>query len=99
MRESHRGCGHVNAVPTRASRIANVATDAAADLVEQFQDLLKARHYEPVLASIAHLPKNELAHVASTLVNLPVSSSYFLIIVPALRFWNAFTAGSFSSRS
>lgn len=50
--------------------VANVATDAAADLVGQFQDLLKARHYEPVLASIAHLPKNELAHVASTLVNL-----------------------------
>ena len=50
--------------------VANVASDAAADLVQQFQDLLKARHYEPVLASIAHLPKNELAHVASTLVNL-----------------------------
>lgn len=50
--------------------VASVATDAAAELVEQFQELLKARHYEPVLASIAHLPKNELAHVASTLVNL-----------------------------
>lgn len=41
--------------------------------VELFRELgrrREARFYDPIVASIAHLPKNELAHVASTLVSL-----------------------------
>jgi hypothetical protein len=44
--------------------------EAALAAVRRLRDLRQRKHLEPVLQSIEFLPKNELAHVASSLVNL-----------------------------
>ncbi len=43
---------------------------AATKMVRQFRDHRFRKHLQPILQSIEFLPKNELAHVASSLVNL-----------------------------
>lgn len=51
-------------------QVRNAVKDFA---VEFFRGMTKRReelYYEPIVGSIAHLPKSELAHVASTLVSL-----------------------------
>ena len=44
--------------------------DVASEMFRELQERREAKFLRPVLDSIAHLPKGELAHVASTLVNL-----------------------------
>lgn len=44
--------------------------DSAVELFEEFARRRDEKFYNPIIESIAHLPKNELAQVASTLVSL-----------------------------
>lgn len=46
------------------------SSEAVLAAVRRLRDLRKRKHLDPVLQSIEFLPKNELAHVASSLVNL-----------------------------
>lgn len=43
---------------------------AAIDLIQRLEQYRITRHLTPIRSAITHLPKNELAHVAASLVNL-----------------------------
>lgn len=52
------------------AKVREASTEAARAIVKKLKDYRHALHHTPMLQFIAHLPKNELAHVASSLVNL-----------------------------
>ena len=51
-------------------KVRPVSVDAAKALVKKLQAFRYRKHLQPILQSIEFLPKNELAHVAASLVNL-----------------------------
>lgn len=51
-------------------RVRSAIKDVAVELLRDIGKRRVERYYEPIVGSIEHLPKNELAHVASTLVSL-----------------------------
>lgn len=51
-------------------KVRPIAEEAIASMVRKLRYYRKSKHLEPILQSIEFLPKNELAHVAASLVNL-----------------------------
>jgi len=51
-------------------KVRPIAEEAIVSMVRKLRDYRKSKHLEPILQSIEFLPKNELAHVAASLVNL-----------------------------
>ena len=51
-------------------KVRPIAQEAVVSMVRQLKDYRKTKHLRPILQSIEFLPKNELAHVAASLVNL-----------------------------
>lgn len=51
-------------------KVRPIAEEAIISMVRNLRDYRKRKHLEPILQSIEFLPKNELAHVAASLVNL-----------------------------
>lgn len=51
-------------------KVKSVSRDVARQLITRLREHRDKRHLEPILQSIGFLPKDELAHVASSLVNL-----------------------------
>lgn len=51
-------------------KVQPIAEEAIISMVRNLRDYRKRKHLEPILQSIEFLPKNELAHVAASLVNL-----------------------------
>lgn len=51
-------------------KIRPIAEEAIASMVRKLRGYRNRKHLEPILQSIEFLPKNELAHVAASLVNL-----------------------------
>ncbi len=51
-------------------KVRPIAEEAVLSMVRKLRDYRKSKHLEPILQSIEFLPKNELAHVAASLVNL-----------------------------
>jgi hypothetical protein len=51
-------------------KVRPVSSSVAKSVVKTLRDFRHRKHLQPVLQSIEFLPKNELAHVASSLVNL-----------------------------
>lgn len=52
------------------NKVRPVSRDAAKALLTKLRSFRERKHHLPILQSIEFLPKNELAHVASSLVNL-----------------------------
>lgn len=52
------------------TQVRPVSREAAKSMVHRLQEYRKRKHLQPILQSIEFLPKNELAHVAASLVNL-----------------------------
>lgn len=51
-------------------KVRPIAEEAIGSMVRKLRDYRKRKHLDPILQSIEFLPKNELAHVAASLVNL-----------------------------
>lgn len=51
-------------------KVRPISAEAAKSLVHRLREFRKKKHLQPILQSIEFLPKNELAHVAASLVNL-----------------------------
>jgi len=52
------------------AKIGPIGTDVAALLLKELRDYRIKHHLTPIYRAIAHLPKDQLAHVAASLVNL-----------------------------
>lgn len=52
------------------AEVLEISKEAAKEVYGRLQEFKNRRHHDPILQSIEFLPKNELAHVASSLVNL-----------------------------
>lgn len=51
-------------------KVRPISEDAVRAIVRELSDFRERKHLQPILQSIEFLPKNELAHVAASLVNL-----------------------------
>lgn len=51
-------------------KVRPITMEAIRSMVRKLRDYRERKHLEPILQSIEFLPKNELAHVAASLVNL-----------------------------